>query len=167
MPDPETFMWHFAREEFHIATLYPDKEKPVHKGAWAVKTDDEMVFGAHVIWTRTFGATPEGNVLHILRVAIRGEEFLTWTDKQEVNELVELVAACLRRAQEEAEKWDMREVQIWNPGEITKMAIKSLLGLPADQDVQVVEREQESIASLRWNGEGRVEWWANEKFGWC
>jgi hypothetical protein len=165
LPDPETMLWHHAREEFAAKRLCPGKDVPVHKGAWAVRMDEEMSFGVHVIWTRMFGANPEENVMHILRVAIRGQDRVNPNNKTDCDEIVELIAAVLRRAQEEAMEWGMKEVQIWNPEPMTVQACETLVGA---EGVKIVGREEESIPCLRWKGlEGRVEWVANEKFGWC
>jgi hypothetical protein len=55
-------------------------------------------------------------------------------------------------------------VQMWNPTGLLRRVVEGC-GVQS----RFVERERESIASLMWYGDGekRVEWVANEKFGWC
>ena len=87
-------------------------------------------------------------------------------DCQEAKE--ELVN-LLKAAQDQAGIWGMKEVVIWSPSDKVVSAAGKVLG--DEGKVQVVEREMDSIASLRWSGEGGAEariWWdLNEKFGWC
>jgi hypothetical protein len=98
----------------------------------------------------------------------------------------------------------MQHVKIWSPPEIVVeaanllMNAKDIHGSVIDGGaVEVVRREEGSICSLRWVGDGgnkgegeggeegnkgkegeegqvgeggngkEVEWWGNEKFGWC
>jgi len=78
------------------------------------------------------------------------------------------VAAVLHAAQLEGQKWYMGEVNLWNPTSISLAAARLL-----KPDVQVFDRENDSITSLRWYGEGaedpvgKIDWLVNEKYGWC
>ena len=58
----------------------------------------------------------------------------------------------------------MAEVEVWNPDEMVLTAAKEIA-----PGAVVVDREKESIASLKWYGKdgGDVEWLENEKFAWC
>ena len=81
------------------------------------------------------------------------------------------IASLLRLAQREAAEWKMEGAEVWNPTVVTVEAVRML-----QPKARVVDRESESIASLRWYGElpqkrGRladfVDWIGNEKYGWC
>ncbi|MCJ1435202.1 hypothetical protein MMC27_004574 [Xylographa pallens] len=147
VPDVETMAWHHAREEFAAREVLG--RWPEVKGA-VVERGEGRVWA---VWTRTFGAEKEGNVLHVLRMVVEGEEG-TWR--------VEAAAEVLRAAQREAGRWAMKTVEVWNPEGVVVVAARRIHG-----EVEVVERDEESITSLMWYGEGQVEWVGNEKYGWC
>ena len=156
IPDYDHYVWHWAREEFYAQNMFAHRSPPVIKGAG---NDEANVFCA---WSRTFGETPEDNVLYILR--------WVYDDPQspEAEEaLVQSMAGILRRAQREAHSWNMSKVEFWNPTPLLQKAVTLL-----EPDAQVVHREKTSISSLRWTGaeEGLgkdVEWFLNEKYTWC
>jgi len=80
-------------------------------------------------------------------------------------ENAESLKAILELAQAEAEEWQLETVDLWNPSEIVKKLVE-MTGL----ENEFVDRQEESIASLMWYGEGTTEdvkWLANEKYGWC
>lgn len=148
--------WHHAREEYVGKHLIG--KSPTIKGALAPSGK------RWCIWTRTFNTIdPKAQKLSILRlVDFEANGISDREDKAD-----EEIGALLRAAQEQARIWGMKEVLIWNPGErVVKMA-KQILG----REIEVVEREVDSIASLRWNSDGenevRVLWELNEKFAWC
>lgn len=158
MPDFDHFVWHWAREEFYAENLadFSQLSPPVIKGAG---NDDARVYCS---WTRNFGETAEDNVLYILRWVYDEPQ-----SKEEEKSLVEAMAALLRRAQQEANEWKMSKVEFWNPSPLLQKAVAML-----DSDAQVVHREKDSIASLRWTGAEQglgdsVEWFLNEKYTWC
>lgn len=163
LPDISTIRWHHAREEFVANELYGTK--PLIKGAVAGK-DGERVW---CYWTRIF-ANPEKEppVLHILRLVVEDENFSDFepaseTSNKKGSPIVQAIAAVFAEAQKQAKEWGMSEAQMWNPSGTT-LAGARVLG----EGAQVVEREEDSIASLNWFGEGQeVEWVCNEKFGWC
>ena len=114
-------------------------------------------------WYRAFygGAEhPEKNTLYFLRLAVEDEANLS--DDQ----LAEGVRQIVQRAQDEAGKWLCRNVEIWNPSRRVREIVLNMKDLGGC----FVDREGDSITSLRWFGDGDiedVEWIANEKFGWC
>ena len=126
------------------------------------------------MWSRFFGEKPGQDVLVILRLAIEGEEDIQAAAPENLNAdevdavldaRLEEVALLLRTAQSEAAKWDMKEIQLWNPTRTALLAASKIA-----PSVKVVQREEESITSLRWHGEAPFEdvtWLGNEKFGWC
>lgn len=155
-PDFDHLVWHWAREEFYAERLRPEKGKPSIKGAG---NDSVCVYCA---WNRNFGETPEENTLFILR----------WTYDEpttpaQMQATIEAMAALLRRAQREAHEWNMARVEFWNPAPMMQKAVSLL-----DPTAEVIHREKDSIASLRWTGAEQglgddVEWLWNEKYAWC
>lgn len=169
IPDVETMQWHHAREEFAAKELF--NRFPEVKGAISEGPEGER---AWCIWTRTFGSTPESTKLHVLRLVIEAEQdigrqmpsdaTISATDAKSTK-AVRAVAAVLVAAQREAGVWDMDHVELWNPSPVTVLAAREVL-----PGAEIVDRDEESIACLRWSGEGNgedVDWVGNEKYGWC
>ena len=153
-PDYKHITWHFAREEFQARTMH--NSYPEIKGAVDRKT------GCALVWCRVFRDTPEQNGLEILKTVIPTQHRTT-VDR--TPDLDKSVAALLLRAQLEAQRWDMQAgVEVWSPENITLRAAKMLAN---EEDVKVVTRKDEHICSLRWEGEGEVEWLSSEKYAWC
>ena len=168
IPDFETLQWHHAREEFLAKELRGGKVPEV-KGAYVQLPDRSRLW---CVWTRVFGS--ESDTLHILRLVIEGEEQLSaensddsmnGEDEGTGSEKVLAVAALLREAQAEAARWEMNEVQIWNPTSLVVQAARKI----EPKNAGVIHRDEESIASLRWHHEDstNIEWLGNEKYGWC
>ncbi|KAL8759251.1 MAG: hypothetical protein Q9184_003691 [Pyrenodesmia sp. 2 TL-2023] len=173
VPDVATMQWHHAREDFLGRRLY--SRRPVARGASAMTRDGRR---AWCIWTRTFGTNRLQNLLNILRLVVEAREGETPTE----NALTELAAkasedndpaamdaisAILEQAQIEASDWGMASVEIWNPSPLIVSAAKKI-----DPSVVLIDRDNESIASLRWHGKPlpaskKIDWIANEKYGWC
>ena len=156
LPDFDHLVWHWAREEFFAEKLLPERSPPVVKGAG---DDQARVYCA---WNRNFGETPENNVLYILRWVYDDP-----TSPAEEQAVVQAMASILRRAQREAHEWNMSKVEFWNPTPLLQKAVTLV-----DPKAELVHREKDSIASLRWTGSedglGKdVEWWLNEKYAWC
>ncbi|PYH43977.1 uncharacterized protein BP01DRAFT_358149 [Aspergillus saccharolyticus JOP 1030-1] len=155
-PDYNHLRWHWAREEFFVKSLFPGREAPTAKGAG----DDAA--GVHCAWNRNFGSVPEENTLYILRWVYEEP-----TSPEETKQTIQAMAAILRRAQREAHEWDMSTVEFWNPTPLLQQAVAMV-----DPNVELVHRQKDSIASLRWNGAESgfgetVEWCLNEKYAWC
>lgn len=125
------------------------------------------------MWYNNNPAEAKGNTLHILRLVV---EDGSGTDtavghgngsshdhSQEAS-----IAALMAMAQQEAETWKMEHVEIWNPAKETVKAAQRL-----HPGARVVDRDEESIASLQWypKHDGpmaeKLDWIANEKYGWC
>lgn len=169
IPDIETIQWHHAREEFAAKEVF--NKTPHVKGAISEGPKGER---AWCIWTHTFGSKPESTTLHILRLVIEAEQDIgrqvsksastNGADAKSTG-AVRAVAAVLLAAQREAEVWGMHHVELWNPSPVTVVAAREVL-----PGAEIVDRDEESIASLRWSGEGsgeEVDWVGNEKYGWC
>ncbi|KAL4801136.1 hypothetical protein BDV19DRAFT_352777 [Aspergillus venezuelensis] len=153
VPDFDHYLWHWAREEFYAQRLHPNKEKPMVKGAG---NDDAKVYCA---WNRTFGGKPQENTLYILRWAYDKP-----SSPAETAKTVKAMAAILKRAQLEAQEWNMAQIKFWNPPPLLEKAVALL-----DPTAKIIHREQDSIASLRWCGktDEHVEWLLNERYAWC
>ncbi|KAL4946361.1 hypothetical protein BDV06DRAFT_182849 [Aspergillus oleicola] len=153
VPDFDHYLWHWAREEFYAQRLHPDREKPMVKGAG---NDDAKVYCA---WNRTFGETPQENTLYILRWVYDEP-----TSPNETERTIKAMTAILRRAQLEAQEWNMAQIKFWNPSPLLEKAVALL-----DPTAKIIHREQDSIASLRWCGKAdeHVEWLLNERYVWC
>lgn len=172
IPDLQTYQWHHAREEFVAEELLG--RVPGVKGAIVGTESGKRVW---CVWTRTFGDNEEGNVLHILRMVIEGETEsrspcnafdcrladLNGSSKEQVL----AAASILYKAQHEAAEWKMQQVWLWNPTQWTVLAVREL-----HRSAQIIDRDKESITSLRWHGvEPKagidVKWVINEKYSWC
>ena len=156
LPDYDHFVWHWAREEFYAQTLFPGRALPVVKGAG---NDQARVY---CTWNRSFGETPKGNVLYILRWVYDDP-----TSDEEEEALVQAMIGILRQAQLQAHEWNMAKVEFWNPEPLEERAVKML-----QPGAEVVHRENDSICSLRWTGAEHglgedVDWILNEKYTWC
>lgn len=161
IPNVETIRWHHAREQFVGTEIYG--RFPDIKGGVVGEKDGQRVW---CYWTRMWSnpnkGEAKGNTLHILRIVVEPDAAPA--------SVVPAIAALLARAQSETDDWHMEQVDYWNPSPEVVAAAKML-----DPEAEVVDRDSESIASLRWYGDlpakGRlvdsVEWVANEKYGWC
>lgn len=172
VPDMQTLKWHHAREDFVANELYG--KVPEAKGAMVSTMSGHRVW---CYWTRVWTNPQEDapNTLHILRLVIEDDEaadFQPASEQEATNiepsEVMRAVAALLAAAQVEASKWDMKEVEIWNPASTTLAAARLV-----DPNCVVTHREKESITSLQWYGEHAdqpveyVQWVCNEKYAWC
>lgn len=176
IPDIQTITWAQARETFVADQLYPGDKKLDIKGAIVSTESGKRVW---CYWTRVWSSSDLSNVdkneFHILRLVVEDPNYLDFEAATEVglseaadSEIVKAIAAVLNAAREEAGRWDMGHVELWNPTSATLAAARLL-----EKGAGVTHREDESIASLRWYGEDpehaldHVEWLSNEKYAWC
>ncbi|THZ07259.1 hypothetical protein D6C80_05874 [Aureobasidium pullulans] len=171
VPDVETLSWHHAREEFVANELYG--KSPEVKGAIVGTEEGKRVW---CVWMRTWYNSDlqksKGNSLNILRLVVEDPEYTDFNaasddgvEKAKGSYVTAAIASLLAAAQAEANKWYMGSIDIWNPTSATLAAARQL-----EAATQVTHRENDSIASLRWYGEGSVqdiEWMDNEKYAWC
>jgi GNAT superfamily N-acetyltransferase len=155
IPSHDQMQWHHKREDFVSDKLF--KRHPHIKGAIAGQPGSRI----WTVWTRAYygplKVSSSGNTLHLLRLVLENESATV--------ENAESLKAILELAQAEAEEWQLETVDLWNPSEIVKKLVE-MTGL----ENEFVDRQEESIASLMWYGEGTTEdvkWLANEKYGWC
>ncbi|KAH7114340.1 hypothetical protein B0J11DRAFT_540748 [Dendryphion nanum] len=178
IPDINIIRWHHAREEYVGTELHG--KVPQLKGAVVGTEKGKRVW---CYWTRMYynedPKDPKGNTLHILRIVMEDQESACWEEASGTNGATggqdtgedsheTAIAALLSMAQREAEEWGLEEVEAWNPSSATLAAARRLY-----PGVKVVDRDSESIASLRWFPEHQgsitesIDWIANEKHGWC
>ena len=156
IPDNDTMQWFHLREDFMTVKIFG--RSPTIKGGLAGSPGSRV----WAIWTRSFFGplVPESeNALHILRLVVEDEK----DSEENAMKLKEIV----KIAQAEAAEWKLNHVEMWNPTPVAKSLVEKT-GLQHSE----VEREEESIASLMWYGEGsgkvdEIKWVGNEKFGWC
>ncbi|CAG8974923.1 hypothetical protein HYALB_00006710 [Hymenoscyphus albidus] len=150
-PDAQTIEWHHLRESFMASKLFPNRPLPTINGAISTGDPGSRVW---IIFTRVFG-----DKFYILRLVME--------DSTDSASNAEKLSSVLNIAREEAAKWDLNSVVLWNVSDV----VKNLLAR-ARVAYQSEERETDSIPSLMWYGDGEggpdaVEWVANEKFAWC
>ncbi|KAI8936334.1 hypothetical protein NX059_006748 [Plenodomus lindquistii] len=180
LPDLDTIRWHHAREDFVGMELHG--KSPKVKGAMVTTEEGKRVW---CYWTRMWynsnPAEAKGNTLHILRLVIEDTKSKSSTNGHinghtnghvngsSVDQSEEAaIAALLAMAQHEAEEWKMEHVEMWAPSPAALAAARRL-----EPSAEVINRDTESIASLRWYPEhdgpvaDRIDWVGNEKYGWC
>lgn len=173
VPNKATMSWHHAREDYVAQRLLG--RTPEVRGSLVRCADGSRVW---CFWSRFFGnKSTDGNILNILRMVVEDEATehglasaeAAGSTGRSVNSLehVEAIQAILQAAQLEAAQWSMGAVQMWNPSPLMLDAAKKL-----DPSSKLTHRDEDSIASLRWHDDAthptdRVEWVANEKYGWC
>ena len=168
VPDVQTLRWHHAREEFVAQELF--HKNPTVKGAVVGEPGSRVWCIWNRVWTNPQEDAP--NTMHILRLVVEDESFSDFAPASQEGATRETnsataraIAALFAAAQNEAEPFGMKEVSIWNPTSTT-LAAAQLLNPKAG----VEHRQEESITSLLWYGEGsweNVDWICNEKYGWC
>ncbi|KAK3687399.1 hypothetical protein B0T22DRAFT_457136 [Podospora appendiculata] len=156
LPDLDAMLWHLMREDFMTTHIFG--RTPAVKGAVAGAVGRRV----WAVWTRGYYGgldKVEGNTLHILRVVVEDEDMAV------EGELAHGFSEIIRIAQAEAAAWRSADVQMWNPTDKVSALVEAC-GIAH----RVVVRDQSSIASLMWYGEGEtaeLDWVANEKYGWC
>lgn len=159
IPDYDTMVWHHMRENFMTKKLFG--RSPTVKGAIAGESGSRV----WAVWTRMYTGSLDKsdseNILHILRLVIENDS------AQETAANAEKLKSILEVAQREAKEWRSEHVELWNPTPYVRNLVQSLAVEHSE-----VEREKDSIASLRWYGHGsggveNIEWVGNEKHGWC
>ena len=174
IPDIATIKWHHAREDFVAQELHGKGKIPDVKGAIVGTEPGKRVW---CYFTRTFynadPAASKGNTLHILRIVVEEQGLFTWeraSTDADMSAYIPAIAALFKAALVEAKKWNMERVDLWNPTDATFKAAQMI-----QPDAKIIDRDEESIASLMWYGERKsagpvadeVDWLGNEKYGWC
>ena len=154
VPDYSQMKWHYLREDFMTSRIF--SKSPSNRGAIAGTPGNRI----WAIWTRSFYGPIEklesGNTLHFLRLVIE--------DENDTRGNLDKLRGIVKIAQKEAAEWKCVGVEIWNPSPVVKDIVTEL-----NLGHSEIDRDEESIPSLMWYGEGTgddVVWVGNEKFGW-
>ena len=165
VPDLDHMLWHHKKEEFVCGKLFG--KQPAVKGVIVGETSNRI----WAIWTHRFYGDPESasseNTLYVLRLVIENGITASATDAEQRKGRVEQMSAILQAAQDEAARWKLQRVVMWDPSPLVLKLVEET-GI----EHRRVEREHEGIASLLWYGKGSgkedtLEWLGNEKYGWC
>lgn len=167
VPDHDHMLWHHKKEEFVCEKLLG--KQPRVKGVITGEPGNRI----WAIWTHRFYGDPEstssGNTLYILRLVIENQDALSTLSGKELPQdagqcdlQTEQLRAVLQTAHAEAAEWQLSYVKLWNPTPLVQHLIERT-GIPHCK----VKREDESIASVLWYGEGSgtekdLEWIGNE-----
>ena len=160
VPDRDHMRWHISKEAFACKALFG--EVPQAKGAVSGEDGNKV----WAIWVHRYydhpRTAPHTNVLYILRFVVENQD----PNPEQLKSQVKSVKAVLQRAQQEAENWKLQCVKLWHPSSRLQDLV-TWSGLLHRR----VEREEESIASLRSlgaasAGEGDIDWLACEKYAW-
>ncbi len=168
IPDIAQISWHHAKAEFVGRRLFG---RPPHVKGVLVGGPGKQVFA---IWTHRFASTvmlSEGSgksstkILQILRLVIEDQALSSSSSREDLMDAKLKLEAVLHAAQNEAVIWDMSKVILWNPPPLVEQLIECI-GIEHHKE----ERENDSISSLLWYGDGDaedIEWVGNEKYAAC
>lgn len=159
VPDIDHMMWHISKEEFACQKIFG--KVPQAKGALAGPRGSRV----WAIWVHRYyshpDSTPGDNTLYILRFVVENQTPTTAQFKIQKRS----VKAILHATQAEAAKWNLQCVKLWHPTPLIRELVDQ-----SGLKYRLVEREEDSIASLNWfqegDGEPDVEWVASEKYAW-
>lgn len=160
VPDIDHMMWHISKEEFTCQKIFG--KVPQAKGAIAGHRGSRV----WAIWVRRYyghpDSTPEENTLYVLRFVVENQTPTAAQFKIQI----QCMKAILHATQAEAARWNLQCVKLWHPTPLIQELV-DLSGL----NYRLMERNEDSIASLKWFQEGGgepddVEWVASEKYAW-
>lgn len=154
-PNHDLLRWALFRDEFIASRLFKGQELTKVKGA-VIGPEGKHVWA---IWARSFynAEAVDKNTMYILRLVFEDESAPR-------EELAASFAAIMHNAQAEARLARIGKIELWNPTPVMDALIKE-----SGLDHDLAERQNDSIPSLMWFGEGdnsQVEWVANEKYCW-
>lgn len=158
LPDTDQIRWHAAREALQCERLL--SRVPTTHGVLYTAPSSSRVWA---IWKRNHSAPatePDKNTLFILRFVVEDEKSISDED------LSKAIDAIISAARREASEWACGKVEMWNPS----ARLRRLAEGNSNLEAEYVIREDDSITSLRWFGQGTtddVEWIFNEKYAWC
>ncbi|KAI4910273.1 hypothetical protein J4E90_007706 [Alternaria incomplexa] len=173
IPDLDHMLWHISKEVF--ATKHLFDRIPNAKGAIAGPPGSQV----WALWTHRYYSHPDAstsrNVLYILRLVVEVDETATRLSSDAAKlpepamyeQQAVYLRAVLQAAQAEAKEWKLDVVKLWDP---TPLVLDMLA--QSGLDFEVVERKNDSIASLLWyDADGGVSderpvWLNNEHYAW-
>ncbi|KAF1949817.1 hypothetical protein CC80DRAFT_579298 [Byssothecium circinans] len=175
IPDQEHMGWHWGKEAY--ACYYLFGKEPHAKGAIAGRVIGHRVWAlwTHRYYKQQLDADPTDNVLYILRLVVEQDETASRlpldADKSPPDEIygqqLVYLKAVLQAAQNEAYKWQLGTVQLWDPTPLVMRMLKKM-----DFGSEVVERKEDGLACLMWYGDkgGKAAssplWMNNEHYAW-
>lgn len=160
VPDVDHMLWHISKEEFACQKIFGSV--PRSKGAIA----GERGCRIWALWAHRYyghpNSSPEDNTLYILRFVVEDQE----PTPEQLESQVQYLKAVLQAVQAEAAKWGLRCVKLWHPIPLVQQLLER-----SRLEHRQVEREEDSIASLKWFGDGGgreddIEWVACERYAW-
>lgn len=160
VPDVDHMQWHISKEKFSCQKIFGNI--PQAKGAIAGERHGSRIWA---FWARRYyshpNSSPEDNTLYILRFVVENQN----PSPDELDTQASYVKGILQAAQAEAAEWDLSNVKLWHPIPLVQKLVER-----SGLEYQEVEREEDSIASLRWfddsSSEDDLEWVASEKYAW-
>ncbi|KAM3440820.1 hypothetical protein MY4824_001947 [Beauveria thailandica] len=170
LPDCATLEWHFRREDHMLGDLLGSAPARVRGALYTPppgNNDDDDNDDARRVWgfwvrsRSDGGSSPVVTVLHFLRLVV--EDDARTSDE----ELAAALDGIMEVARREAAGCGGSSVEMWNPSARVTAVFRERL---PQLEGRIVQRDESSLASLRWFGAGSVddvEWVANEKFAWC
>ncbi|KAM3508985.1 hypothetical protein MY10362_000870 [Beauveria mimosiformis] len=171
LPDCATLEWHFRREDNMLpGNLLGSAPARVRGALYTPPPGDNDDNDARRVWgfwvrSRSDGgsssSSPVVTVLHFLRLVV--EDDARTSDE----ELAAALGGIMEVARREAAGCGASSVEMWNPSAMVTAVFRERL---PQLEGSIVQRDESSLASLRWFGAGSVddvEWVANEKFAWC
>ncbi|KAL9611613.1 MAG: hypothetical protein Q9167_003728 [Letrouitia subvulpina] len=160
VPDIDHILWHISKEAFACQKIF--SHIPQAKGALAGEHGRRVwVLWAHRYYGHPY-SSPEDNTLYILRLVIEDHE----PTPEQFKSQVQYLKAVLQIAQAEAADWGLQSVKLWHPTSLIQKLVEQ-----SGLEYRHVNRDEDSIASLRWFGDDAIteddlEWVASEKYAW-
>ncbi|OAA42469.1 hypothetical protein BBO_05132 [Beauveria brongniartii RCEF 3172] len=176
LPDCATLEWHFRREDHMLLGDLLGSAPARVRGALytpppgnnEADDNDDNDDDARRVWGFWVRSRSDGGsssqvvtVLHFLRLVV--EDDARTSDE----ELAAALDGIMEVARREAAGCGGSSVEMWNPSARVTAVFRERL---PQLEGRIVQRDESSLASLRWFGAGSVddvEWVANEKFAWC
>ncbi|KAI1856757.1 hypothetical protein JX265_011398 [Neoarthrinium moseri] len=158
-PNSDIFRWHLYRDDFIANIVFKNSGKGESQVKGAVAGPEGRRVWA--LWTRNYNGDATNvakNTLYILRLVVED-------DTVPIDELTASFTAVLKKAQSEADRWQIGKIELWNTTSLANTLVEKS-GLAYERH----ERQTDSIPSMMWYAEsdgGQVEWVANEKYCWC
>ncbi|KAI4662670.1 uncharacterized protein J4E79_003979 [Alternaria viburni] len=161
IPGLDHMLWHISKEVF--ATKHLFDRIPNAKGAIAGPSGSQV----WALWTHRYYSHPDA-MMEVDETATRlSSDAAKLPEPAMYEQQAVYLRAVLQAAQAEATEWKLDVVKLWDPTPLVRdMLARSGLKL------EVVERENDSIASLLWyNADGGVSdeiplWLNNEHYAW-
>ena len=173
IPDLNHMDWHIAKEKFACKHLFG--KVPAARGAITGPPGNQIwALWAHRYYGR-HDVEPKNNVLYILRLVLEIDETASRLPSDAAKraaeemyaEQIRCLKAILQAARAEAGAWKLDVIKLWDPSPlVSELLVRSGI------EHNLVEREENSIASLMWyDTDGSISkdvplWVNNEHYAW-